>query len=348
MNLRYVNEKTAALIFTPINRRYITGFNSSLGYLLLTENENLLFVDGRYFEAASKNSTNASVILISNITEQINQVIKERKIEKILIEVENNISLYNELKKNLSVKIVPSESLSKRLCQMRSIKTKCEIESVVAAQRIAEKAFSDTLEYIKKGVSEREISAFLEYRMKMYGSEGAAFDTIAVSGPNSSLPHGVPTDRPVSDGDFITMDFGAKINGYCSDMTRTVAVGYATEEMQKVYDTVLEAQKNVEGSIKSGMLCSDADGLARKVISDAGFGEYFIHSTGHGIGLEVHETPTLSPKNTKTKLRSGQLVSNEPGIYLPGKFGVRIEDMLLITKSGCKNLTKAEKHLIII
>ena len=144
------------------------------------------------------------------------------------------------------------------------------------------------------------------------------------------------------------MDFGAKVNGYCSDMTRTVAVGYATDEMTLVYNTVLKAQENVEAGIKAGMICAEADRLARDIIKDAGFGEYFIHSTGHGRGLEVHEMPTVSPKNQDYKLRSGQLVSNEPGIYLPGKFGVRIEDMLLITKSGCKNLTKAEKGLIIL
>lgn len=348
MNLRYVNEKNAVLIFTPTNRRYITGFNSSLGYLLLTQDENILFVDGRYFEAALKNATNVSVVLTKNIIEQINSVIKDKSIEKLFIEVENNISLYYELKKKLNVKVVPSEALSNRICQMRSIKTKCEIESILSAQRIAEKAYCDTLEFIKTGVSEREIAAFLEYRMKMYGSEAEAFDTIAVSGPNSSLPHGVPTDRRVCDGDFITMDFGAKINGYCSDMTRTVAVGYATDEMQEVYATVLSAQKNVEEAVKAGMLCSEVDALARSVIISAGYGANFTHSTGHGIGLEVHEIPTISPRNTTSKLRAGQVVSNEPGIYLTGKFGVRIEDMLLITKSGCKNLTNSEKHLIIL
>ena len=144
------------------------------------------------------------------------------------------------------------------------------------------------------------------------------------------------------------MDFGAKINGYCSDMTRTVAVGFVTDEMQRVYNTVLEAQNNVEKSIKSGIDCATADGFARSIINEAGYGDYFIHSTGHGIGLEVHEIPYVSKNNCATKLRAGQLVSNEPGIYLPGKFGVRIEDMLFITKSGCKNLTKAQKHLIII
>lgn len=348
MKLRYVNDKTAVLIFTPINRRYLTGFNSSLGYLLLMNEENILFVDGRYFEAATRICQNAKVVLMNNIFEQINALLSKQNVEKLLIEVENDISFLGILKKNISVKVLASESLSNRLCSMRSIKSKYEIDSVIAAQRIAEKAFNDTLEFIKAGKSERDIAAFLEYRMKLYGSEAEAFETIVVSGKNSSLPHGTPSDKAVADGDFITMDFGAKVNGYCSDMTRTVAVGYATDEMTLIYNTVLKAQENVEAGIKAGMICAEADRLARDIIKDAGFGEYFIHSTGHGIGLEVHEMPTVSPKNQDYKLRSGQLVSNEPGIYLPGKFGVRIEDMLLITKSGCKNLTKAEKGLIIL
>ena len=348
MSLRCVNKKTAALIFSPINRRYITGFPSSLGYLLLTEDENYLFVDGRYFEAASKKVCGARVILAKNIYEQLNSLLLEKGIERLLIETENEIAFLNSLRRNLKVTVSAHAPLSKRLKGLRSIKTKEELECSAEAQKIAEKAFCDTLEFIKEGVTEREIAAFLEYRMKLYGSEAAAFETIAVSGANSSLPHGVPTDNRVAAGDFITMDFGATVNGYCSDMTRTVAVGYATEEMERVYGTVLKAQITAEDYYKAGALCSEVDEAARDVITAAGYGEYFIHSLGHGIGLEVHEPPTISPKSGDTRLRRGQLVSNEPGIYLPGKFGVRIEDMLFITKSGCKNLTKADKSLIIL
>ena len=204
------------------------------------------------------------------------------------------------------------------------------------------------LDFIKVGKSEREIAAFLEYRMKIYGAEKIAFETIAVSGENSSMPHGVPTDKRVENGDFITLDFGAVINGYCSDMTRTVAVGFATDEMQQVYNTVLQAQQKVIDIVSTGVLCSEADKAARDIIEAAGYGEYFNHSTGHGVGLEIHETPTLSKKSGSIKLRAGQIVTDEPGIYLPGKFGVRIEDMLLVQKNGCKNLTKAPKHLIIL
>ncbi len=346
--IRYVNKRTAVLIFTPQNRRYLTGFASSLGYLLLTERANYLFVDGRYYEAASKKATGAEVVLIDRLFDQLNELLLSQGIEKVIIETENEISFLNILRKKLTVKVSASEALSARLALMRSIKCKEEIESIESAQRIAEKAFQDTLEFIKTGVKEREIAAFLEYRMKLYGSEAAAFETIAVSGPNSSLPHGVPSDRKVGDGDFITMDFGAMINGYCSDMTRTVAIGYVTEEMERVYSTVLSAQQAVIDKVASGVDCKTADAAARDVITVAGYGEFYNHSTGHGIGLAVHEIPNLSPRSEGIKLRAGQVVSDEPGIYIPNKFGVRIEDMLLITKSGCKNLTKAPKHLIIL
>ncbi len=346
--IRYVTPKTAVLIFTPENRRYLTGFASSLGYLLLTEKANYLFVDGRYYEAASKKATKVQIVLIERLFDQLNDLLLSQGIEKVIIETENEISFLNSLKRKLKVKVSASEALSSRLATMRSVKCKEEIESIISAQRIAEKAFDDVLDFIKVGVKEREIAAFLEYRMKLYGSERHAFETIAVSGPNSSLPHGVPSERTIAEGDFITMDFGAVINGYCSDMTRTVAVGYVTEEMERVYSTVLSAQQAVIDIVASGVDCKAADAAARYVISKAGYGEYFNHSTGHGIGLVVHEIPNLSPRSEGVKLRAGQVVSDEPGIYIPGKFGVRIEDMLLITKSGCKNLTKAPKHLIIL
>lgn len=346
--LRYITDTTAVLIFTPANRRYLTGFPSSLGYLLMTHKGNKLFVDSRYFEAATKQAVDVEVVLMTKLYEQLNTEIKQQGIKRLLIETENEFAFFRSLKSRLEVKIVPSQPLSDRLLTLRSVKKKEEIESIVTAQRIAEKAFDDILDFIKVGITEREISALLEYKMKQYGAEGIAFETIAVSGVNSSLPHGVPTDKTVQEGDFVTMDFGAVINGYCSDMTRTVAVGFATDEMIKVYETVLSAQENVINTVKAGIICKDADSAARDVIAAAGYGEFFGHSTGHGVGIHIHERPNLSPTAEKTKLRAGQIVTDEPGIYLPDKFGVRIEDMLLVRKNDCKNLTKAPKHLIIL
>lgn len=347
-NLRYVTDRTAVLVFTPENRRYLTGFPSSLGYLLMTARGNTLFVDSRYFEAATKRVSGAEVRPFRKILEVLDAELKEVGAEKLLVETEISLALFEKLKKGLSVKVAPSSSLSDRLLTLRSIKKREEVESIVAAQRIAEKAFDDILSFIKEGVTEKEIAATLEYRMKCHGAEGLAFDTIAVSGANTSLPHGVPTDKRVQKGDFVTMDFGAVINGYMSDMTRTVAVGFATDEMQKVYDTVLSANIKAAENIKAGMLCKDADALARDVINEAGYGEFFGHGTGHGVGLMIHEAPNLSPRAGESKLRARQIVTDEPGIYLPEKFGVRIEDMLLVRKNDCKNLTKAPKHLIIL
>lgn len=346
--LRFVTENTAVLIITPVNRRYLTGFNSSLGYLLLTSKENFLFMDGRYIEAAEKNASNAKVLPLGNLIEQLNKIFEEQGIRKLLIEVENSISTFTYLKKGLKVKVEASGSVSARLKTLRSVKSRDEVKCISEAQRITEKAFLEVLNFIKVGVTEREVAAFLEYKMKSFGSEKEAFETIVVSGKNSSMPHGVPTDKQVEAGDFITMDFGAVYGGYVSDMTRTVAVGYATDEMQKVYNTVLEAQEAVIKTVKAGVTCDEADKAARNVITAAGYGQYFTHSTGHGVGLEVHEFPSLYSGATTQKLRAGQVVTDEPGIYLPGKFGVRIEDMLLIGKNGCKNLTKAEKTLIIL
>lgn len=346
--LRYITEKTAVLICTDVNRRYLTGFESSLGYLLMTAKGNILFVDGRYFEAASKGAVNCEVRLLDKIFAQINDEIKKQAIAKVLIETENTYSAYMSFKKNLCATVMASAPLSEKLLTLRSIKKKEEIESIVAAQRIAEKAFEDVLGFIKEGVTEKQIAALLEYRMREYDSQRAAFQTIAVSGKNTSLPHGVPTDKKVQKGDFVTMDFGAVANGYCSDMTRTVAVGFATDEMTNIYQTVLSAQQNVIKNLTAGIICSDADALARGVIKNAGYGEHFCHSTGHSLGLEIHEKPSLSEKNSAVRLRAGQIVTVEPGIYLPDKFGVRIEDMVLVRKNGCKNLTNAPKHLIIL
>lgn len=215
------------------------------------------------------------------------------------------------------------------------------------AQRIAEKALEEILNEIRPGVTEKEIAARLQYLMLHFGAEDMSFDPIVVSGPNGSLPHGVPSDKTIQRGEFVTMDFGCVYHGYCSDMTRTVAVGSADEEMRRVYETVLSAQKAGIAAARAGVTGKAVDGAARSVIAAAGYGDYFGHSFGHGVGVEIHEAPNATPGNEKP-LPAGAVISAEPGIYLPGRLGVRIEDVIALTEEGCVNLTRAPKALLIL
>ena len=215
------------------------------------------------------------------------------------------------------------------------------------AQQIADKAFAEVLPRIKMGMSELELQAELIYCMYKNGAHGLSFDPIVVSGPNSSMPHGVAGERKIQDGDFITMDFGVLYNGYCSDMTRTVAMGHVTEEMEKVYNTVLAAQLAGLAVTKAGVPGQEIDAAARKVIEDAGYGPYFGHGYGHSVGLEIHENPSPAGRNDQP-MPLHAVASAEPGIYLPGQFGVRIEDCVIYTEDGYENLATSPKNLIVL
>ncbi len=344
----WLPENTAALIFTEVNRQYLSGFSSSLGFLLISKDDCCLFVDGRYILAAKQSVDNCRVELFKKASDSINGFIKQNGIKTVFCEDTISVAQLGSFRKMLAPTDVIAEcGLREYIEKLRTTKTDFEVECIVKAQRIAEKAFLDVLNFIKAGVTERDIAAELEYRMKKYGSEKPSFDTIAVAGLKSAMPHGEPDDSIVQNGDFITMDFGATYNGYHSDMTRTVAVGFATDKMQLVYDTVLRAQLAAEKSVKAGVKCSEVDLAARTVIEAADFGDYFTHSTGHGIGLEIHESPTVG-FSSEAELLSGMIISDEPGIYIENEFGVRIEDMLLVTDDGSKNLTVCEKSLIIL
>lgn len=341
----------SALIITPCNRRYFTDFESSDGFLLVTRQGSIFYTDSRYIEAARKQITCCEVCEGKNVFAQIRAFLRERHIGAIEIEANGiTVSQFNDLKNNEYLKdltFICGGDCDRAISAIRSVKTEEEKETIVKAQRIAEQGFLHILNFIKKGRTEKEIQLELDFFMLKNGAEALSFDTIAVSGVNSSMPHGVPSDKPVEDGDFITLDFGAVVEGYHSDMTRTVAVGSVSDEQKLVYDTVLQAQTAALAVIKNGVACFDADKAARDVIENAGFGRYFGHGTGHGVGVEIHEFPNLSPKS-KATLTSGNIVTAEPGIYIPGKFGVRIEDMAFVTDSGCENLTNAKKSLIIL
>jgi len=229
----------------------------------------------------------------------------------------------------------------------KTVKTPEELLIIAKAEAIGDKTFKHLLDYIKVGMTELEIADEVERTMRSLGAEGLSFPTIVVSGVNSNQPHGEPSDRKIQEGDFLTLDIGCVYRGYCSDMTRTVAIGYATDEMKKIYDIVLEAQLAGLEMVKAGVKCFDVDKASRDVIEEAGYGEFYIHGTGHGVGTEVHEPPTLNARSSEV-LKENQAVTVEPGIYLPDKFGVRIEDLVIVTEFGYANLTHSPKELIIL
>lgn len=334
-----------ALIVSPESRRYFTGFNASDGFLFITKSGSVFLTDSRYIEAA-KNK-----IICCDVEEQKGKLMdyaKRFNCKVLAVEADRlTVTQLKNLRKALHGIKLTTVGTDKIIDSFRAVKNEAEIENICKAQRIAEAAFDHILGFIKVGVTEKEVALELDHYMLSHGADGLSFETIAISGANTSKPHGVPTDKKIEHGDFVTMDYGAVVNGYHSDMTRTVAVGAASDEQKKIYKIVFEAQLAVLRVLKNGVKCSDADKAARDVITEAGYGEYFRHSTGHGVGIEIHEKPFISPKSTVT-LHSGNVVTDEPGIYIPGKFGVRIEDMALITENGCKNLTKAPKELIII
>ncbi len=341
------NSHQAILIHSLNNRRYFTGFPSSDGYFLVTKKDVVFFTDSRYIEAAQKSITTCKCRLLTRVEKEIKSYIKENHIYKIFTEASNlSVATSQFLKKTFFPRIVtPSFKLENKINGLRTIKTENEIQNIKAAQKIAEDAFSHILTFIKPGVTEKQIALELDFYMLSHGAEELSFETIAVTGKKTSMPHGVPDETVVENGDFVTMDFGAVYKGYHSDMTRTVAVGEVSQEQRKIYDIVLNAQKASLHMLKKGVSCAAADKAAREIISADGYGDYFGHGTGHGVGVEIHELPNLSPRS-KAILESGNIVTVEPGIYLPGKFGVRIEDMALITENGYENLTTAPKELI--
>jgi len=345
----FLNQDQAAIITSDANRLYFTGFTSSAGTVVITPRKAVFFIDFRYFEKAKSTVRHIDTVLTSSLCKQISELLHNDGIKEILIEADAlTVSGMAKLKKALPDYSISSDaSLSRKITELRYIKSDLELENIKKAQLLTDKTFSYILDRIAKGRTEKEIMLDMEFFIRKNGSEGVAFDFIVVSGKNSSLPHGVPTDKAIEKGDFITMDFGAVVNGYRSDMTRTVALNFVTEEQEKMYNTVLRAQLESLKAIKKGAVCCEVDRIARDIIASAGYGDCFGHGLGHSVGLEIHESPALNTRDT-TPLESGMIMTVEPGIYLENKFGVRIEDMVYITNDGHINLTAAKKDLIII
>ena len=337
----------AALLCTEHNIRYFLGIKAE-GWLLSVPGKTVYYTDGRYELDCAKALSRTDVKLVIFDTDPFKEIAGELKktgIETLFCEKEmpfGEVSYLSEL-----IPFIRIKPLKDELDVLRSVKSAEEIDMIERAQRIAEAAYADTLKIIKPGITERDIKAELEYNMLRQGSQGPAFDTIIASGPNGASPHAQTTDRAVKDGDFIVMDFGASFNGYFSDMTRTLAIGKVDTEQKRIYNIILKSQIIAIESLKAGITGAEADAEARKYINSFGYGDYFNHSTGHGVGLQIHELPRLS-KAYKKPLLSGPIVTVEPGVYFPDKFGIRIEDICAITENGHVNLTKADKNLIIL
>ena len=339
----------AILVSDGYNMRYLSGFRGATGYLYISKKRQVLMTDSRYTTMAKEEAPDFEVQEIATgqtYGQMVYALITEEGAQHVAYEDAYMLcKTYQGLQEACEGKIdIP---LGDSLDLLRAVKEEWELEYLARAESIGDQAFTHILDVLKPGITELEVAAELEYFMKTHGAENLSFESIVASGPNSAMPHAMPSGRKLEKGDFVTMDFGCLYQGYCSDTTRTFAVGYATEEMKKVYNVVLQAQLAGIAVTKAGVTGAEVDGAARKVISDAGYGDYFGHSYGHGVGLEIHEGPNMSFRNEKP-IPAGAVTSAEPGIYLPGKFGVRIEDVTIVTENGCEDITNIPKDLLII
>ncbi len=335
------------MITSPENLRYFSGFSGGEGICIISNGCKAILVDSRYTVAAKEECADFEVIeyTLVNLYDKLNTILKDNKIGVLLIEDKQmTVFEFNNYKKKLCVKKIAGTG--NRLEVIRAVKTEEEIKNIAYAEKIGDIAFKNVLPFIKEGVTENEIAAEIEYQMRKNGAKGTSFETIVVSGYKTAMPHGVPSDKKIQNGEFLTLDFGCIYNGYCSDMTRTVAIGYINSEFEKIYSIVYEAQEMGLHAIKSGAVASRVDKAARDVIEGYGYGKNFGHSLGHGVGLKIHEQPVVSPRSD-TVLLDNMVVSCEPGIYVEGLGGVRIEDLVVVKGNMCLNLTSSPKNLIV-
>lgn len=352
-----VAEKADAMILlSPTNRRYVTSFQSSAGTVVVKNGKITFFTDFRYYESACIKQKQG--IMDEDIEIRLQDAKYMDNLKELLSDCKTvlfedgfvSFGTYNWYKNSLDfAELTPGGSGI--MAEIRSIKTAQELANIVKAQEITDKTFSFAVKYISDNIhradfTERELQLEMDYFMLRCGADGLAFDTIAISGKKSALPHGAPENIPVSTG-FLTMDFGAKYGGYCSDMTRTVCIGKPDEEMLKVYNTVLDAQKAAFEVICADVIGKEPDLAARSVIDGAGYAGTFGHSLGHSLGLEIHEGPNFA-SGVESPIPENVVISVEPGIYLEGKYGVRIEDIVRVKQGGFDNLTRSTKELIVI
>lgn len=338
------NSIDAFLIIGDENRNYLSGFTGNESFSLITLEEAFFITDSRYVEQAKLQVKGYSILeYIGKIIPYICEIVNSKNIKTLAIEEEvMRVSFYEDISAIFKGKIIKGEEL---LNDLRIIKDREEIDKIKKAASIADEGFNHILNFIKEGMTEKEIAIELEFFMRKRGAESLSFETIAASGYRSALPHGAASDKKIESGEFLTLDYGCIYEGYCSDMTRTIVIGEPTEKMILIYDIVLEAQNRALNAIKDGAICKDVDRVARDYIKKSGFGDYFGHGLGHGVGREIHEAPRVS-KIGETVLKSGMVITDEPGIYLPNEFGVRIEDLVLVTEEGFEVLSTSPKELI--
>ncbi len=336
------DEFGAHLITSPQNLYYFSGFTGGEGALFIDKENKVLLTDSRYTVQAKEEAKDFDIL--DTAETPLSDFLK--RFPKKIIGFEDGFVTFKEF---LGLKKAAEEHalipVSDKISAIRMLKDKNEIKLISTAASIADRAFSYILDKIKPGKTEREISLDLEYFMFKEGANGLSFETISASGVRSAMPHGVATDKVIEKGDFLTLDFGCKYKGYCSDMTRTVVIGKATDKQKEIYNTVLGAQKCALSEISAGALAKVVDSAARNYIKDKGYGKYFGHGLGHSLGLDVHEKPSCSPKSEDI-LTENMLMTVEPGIYIEDFGGVRIEDLVVVKNEGFINLTKSTKELL--
>ncbi len=343
-NFESMNVDAFFITATP-NIRYLTGFTGEDSFLLAVNKKFYLIVDSRFTTQAKAEALAGIEVLEYKppITKFVENLLLKNKVHWFGVERNRiNTELYLAFLNIPFIKVVP---LDKAVEQLRMVKGAIEVETIKKACAISSKSFNETLPFIKVGVTEKDVAAELEYRFRKNGAEKTSFDTIVASGERGALPHGMPSDKKLKAHELMVMDFGVFYNGYASDTTRTVCIGEPDKESAKVYEIVRNAQKLGRSLVKEGLVCSELDGEVRKFISDKGYGEYFIHGLGHGVGLEIHELPFVNLRSD-IQLKEGMIITVEPGIYLKDKFGVRIEDTLLVKKDSGEVLTKLPHELI--
>ncbi|MFC4651480.1 M24 family metallopeptidase [Lactococcus nasutitermitis] len=346
LKAKMARENLESFLITDMkNIYYLTGFSGTAGTIFLTKNRNIFMTDSRYSAMAKEIISGFEIIETRDALAQLPEIIAHENLKTVAFEETVDYAFFKQL--STIVRNIEIFSTSNFLMEFRQIKDEDEIRNIRKACEITDKAFLDVLKFIEPGREEIEIANFLDFKMREFGASGTSFDTIVASGKRSSLPHGVASHKVIEFGDTITMDFGCFYEHYASDMTRTIFVGEANPKIAEIYHVVREANQKLIDKAQAGLTYADFDKIPRDVIEQAGFGKYFTHGIGHGVGLDIHEIPYFGQKMTE-KLQTNMLVTDEPGIYLPDLGGVRIEDDLLITENGCEVLTQAPKELIVI